>query len=150
MTTLLKRRKQMSYYAFLFALLTAGFWGAATVFDKLALVRLHPLAGVAVRSIAISIVAVGAVGIGLRERAWQGVDARSWFFIIMSGICSGLLGQWTYYKALKYGEASRVVPIVGGYPLIAFILAIVILHENLTAQKLCGAVLVVAGIVLLR
>jgi transporter family protein len=68
----------------------------------------------------------------------------------MSGMFSGLLGQWTYYKALKYAEASRVVPIVGGYPLIAFALAVLLLGESITAQKLGGAALVVAGIVLLR
>lgn len=140
----------MSYKAFLFALLTTGFWGVATVLDKLALARLQPLVGVTVRSFAISLIAAGALAVSLRGRAWQGIDARSWIFIIMSGIFSGLLGQWTYYKALKYAEASRVVPIVGGYPLVAFVLAILLLGENVTAQKLCGVVLVVAGIVLLR
>ena len=140
----------MSYQAFLFALLTAVLWGAATILDKFALARVQPLAGVAVRSMAISVVAVAALAATLRERAWEGVDARSWFFIIMSGMFSGLLGQWTYYKALKYAEASRVVPIVGGYPLIAFVLAVLVLGESITAQKLGGAALVVAGIVLLR
>ena len=140
----------MPYKAFLFALLTALFWGGATVLDKLALTRLQPLMGVVVRSFAISVMAGVALAVTLRERAWQGVDARSWFFIIMSGMCSGLLGQWTYYKALKYAEASRVVPIVGGYPLVAFALAVILLGEAVTAQKLCGALLVVGGIILLR
>ena len=140
----------MSYQAFLFALLTAALWGIATVLDKLALARLQPLVGVAARSVAISVVAVAALAATMRERAWEGVDARSWMFVIMSGMCSGLLGQWTYYKALKYAEASRVVPIVGGYPLIAFALAVLFLGESITPQKLGGAMLVVAGIVLLR
>lgn len=140
----------MSYQAFLFALLTTLFWGSASIFDKLALTRLHPLAGVAARSFAISLVAGAAVAVSLRERAWQGVDAQSWFFIILSGLFSGLLGQWTYYKALKYAEASRVVPIVGCFPLVAFVLAILLLGERLTLQKLCGTILVVAGIALLR
>ena len=140
----------MPYQAFLFALLTAALWGIATVLDKLALARLQPLVGVAARSVAISVVAVAALAATMRERAWEGVDARSWIFVIMSGMCSGLLGQWTYYKALKYAEASRVVPIVGGYPLIAFALAVLFLGESITPQKLGGAMLVVAGIVLLR
>lgn len=140
----------MTYQAFLFALLTVIFWGTATILDKLALARLQPLVGVAVRSIAISVVALGALTVSLRERAWQGVDARSWFFIIMSGMFSGLLGQWTYYKALKYADTSRVVPIVGAYPLVAFVLAVLLLGESVTAQKLCGTAFVVAGIILLR
>jgi transporter family protein len=139
----------MPYRAFLFALLTAGFWGAATVLDKLALARMQPLMGVAVRSVAIAVVA-GTMVASMHERVWQGVDARSWFFIIMSGMFSGLIGQWTYYKALKYADASRVVPIVGGYPLVAFLFAILVLGEEITVQKLCGTGLVVAGIVLLR
>lgn len=63
---------------------------------------------------------------------------------------SGPSGQWTYYKALKYAEASRVVSIVGGFPLIAFVVAVLLLGESLTLQKLCGTILVVAGIALLR
>lgn len=140
----------MPYQAFLFALLTAAFWGAATVLDKLALVRIQPLVGVVVRSLAISVVAVAALAATFRERTWENVDARSWLFIITAGMFSGLLGQWTYYKALKYAEASRVVPIVGGYPLIAFVLGVLVLGESITAQKLFGVVLVVGGIVLLR
>ncbi len=140
----------MALQAFLFALLTAVLWGAATVLDKLALARLQPLAGVLIRSVAISVAALAVAGATMRERVWEGIDARSWFFIIMSGMCSGLIGQWTYYKALKYAEASRVVPIVGGYPLVAFVLAVLVLGESITVQKLCGAGLVVAGIVLLR
>ena len=140
----------MPYKAFLFALLTTGFWGAATILDKLALAKLQPLVGVAVRSVAISFLAAGALAVSMRERVWEGIDARSWLLVIMSGVCSGLLGQWTYYKALKYAEASRVAPIVGGYPLVAFVLAILVLGESITAQKLCGVVCVVAGIVLLR
>jgi transporter family protein len=140
----------MAPQAFLFALLTAALWGAATVLDKLALARLQPIVGVLIRSVAISVAALAVAGATIRERVWEGIDARTWFFIIASGMCSGLIGQWTYYKALKYAEASRVVPIVGGYPLIAFILAVLVLGESLTAQKLCGAALVVAGIILLR
>jgi transporter family protein len=140
----------MQYQAFLFALLTILFWGGASILDKLALARLQPLAGVAARSFAISLAAGAAVAVSLRERAWQGVDARSWGFIILSGMFSGLLGQWTYYRALKYAEASRVVPIVGSFPLVAFLLGVLLLGESLTLQKLCGTILVVAGIALLR
>ncbi len=146
----------MAPQAFLFALLTAVFWGVATILDKLALARLQPLVGVAIRSVAIAVVAVATLATTLRGRAWESwegwgaIDARTWFFIIASGMCSGLIGQWTYYKALKYAEASRVVPIVGGYPLVAFLLAVLVLGESITVQKLCGAALVVAGIVLLR
>ena len=140
----------MSLQAFLFALLTAFFWGSAAIFDKLALAKLQPLAGVAARSLVITLVAVGAAAFSLRGRAWQGVDARSWVFIILSGLFSGLLGQWTYYKALKYADASRIVPIAGSFPLVAFVMAVLLLGESLTTQRLLGTILVVAGIALLR
>ncbi len=70
----------MTFQAFPFALLTALFWGSASILDKLALVRLHPLMGVAVRSIAISLVAWMDVGVSLKEHLREGVDARLWSF----------------------------------------------------------------------
>jgi len=57
--------------------------------------------------------------------------------------------MWLYFSAMKYWEASRVVPIVGAYPLIAFLFSLFLLGEQLTLQKGIGVVLVVVGVTLL-
>ena len=61
-----------------------------------------------------------------------------------------LLKKVAYFKALKYSESSRVVPIAGTYPLIALITSIIFLKEELTLAKAIGTLLVVVGIFLLR
>jgi transporter family protein len=53
------------------------------------------------------------------------------------------------YVALGYGDASQVVPFTSTYPLVALVLAWVVLGEQVTAGRAVGAVLVVAGAVLL-
>jgi transporter family protein len=67
----------------------------------------------------------------------------------MSGIVAGLLGMWSYFSAMKYWEASRVVPIVGAYPLFAFLFSLHLLGEQLTLQKGIGVILIVGGVILL-
>jgi transporter family protein len=67
-----------------------------------------------------------------------------------SGIVAGLLGVFTYYSALKTGNASRIVPLASVYPMIAFILSVLFLKENFTATKLLGTLFVILGIFLLK
>ena len=46
-------------------------------------------------------------------------------------------------------EASRVVPIVGAFPLVTFFIAVVVLSEKITLLKVLGALFIVAGVGLL-
>ncbi|HHY05140.1 MAG TPA: EamA family transporter [Thermoanaerobacterales bacterium] len=57
-------------------------------------------------------------------------------FVAGEGILSALIGQLFYYNALKYGEASKIVPICSSFPLITVILAIVFLNEQFTPYSL--------------
>jgi hypothetical protein len=46
-----------------------------------------------------------------RKPYWMMVARRTWFFLISSGIATGL--SWLcYFRALQLGEASRVAPVV--------------------------------------
>ncbi|MFC1805193.1 EamA family transporter, partial [Candidatus Omnitrophota bacterium] len=59
-------------------------------------------------------------------------------------------GQICFYHALKSAEASRIVPIAGSFPLVAFILGVLFLSETVTPLKLGGVLLVTLGIWALR
>lgn len=63
---------------------------------------------------------------------------------------ASLLGQLAYYYALKYSEASKVVPVSSSFPLFTLILAFLFLHENITFKKILGTLLVILGIILIR
>ncbi len=137
--------------AFIFALVTALLWGFAPVFEKAGLSgTIDPYIGVVIRSITIMI--VGLLGLFLVGRTGElaGVDLKSALFLIAGGLFAGFFGQFTYYSALKTGDASVVVPIAAAYPLITLIISVVFLHEAFTISKAAGIVMIVAGVILLR
>ena len=139
----------MERHGVLLALLTAFLWGSAPVFEKLGLIRISPLAGITIRSIAITIILLIIVLLTNVGEEIAHVDFKSVVFVVIGGIIAGLLGMWSYFEALKHWEASIVVPIAGAYPLFAFIFSIIFLGENLTLQKGIGVVLIASGVVLL-
>jgi transporter family protein len=139
----------MERHGLLFALLAAFLWGLAPVFEKLGLIRISPLAGIAIRNIAITIILLIIVFLTNVGKELLHVDLKSVVFVVIGGIIAGLLGMWSYFEALKHWEASRVVPIAGAYPLLAFIFSILFLGENLTLQKGIGVILIVSGVFLL-
>ena len=74
----------------------------------------------------------------------QDITAKSWIFLVLSGIATGL--SWLfYYKALQLGDASKVVPIDKFSVVISMILAFVILKEDLTFKTVMGGILITAG-----
>ena len=133
----------------IYALLTALLWGTAPVFEKLGLVKISPLAGLTIRTVTVTIILMVIVFFTDMAKEIVRVEARTLFFLVVSAIIAGLLGLWSYFKALKCWEASRVVPIVGAYPLFAFLFALLFLGEKLTLQKVLGVLLVVSGVFLL-
>ncbi|MBD3293702.1 MAG: EamA family transporter, partial [Armatimonadia bacterium] len=81
----------------------------------------------------------------------DGEPVAAWLIIVAavgSAVLAGLIGQIAYYQALGHADTSRVVPITSAYPLVAAIASIAIFREGVTWPKLVGAVLIVAGVVL--
>src|SRR3990172_6850580 len=135
---------------FILAILAAFFYGSAPIFEKIGLSNIDPLVGIFYRSCFVTVILSIYFG-------WQGKLATLFSYptnsilcLITGGFLSALIAQWFYFTALKSGEASKVVPISGSYPMIAMILALIVLGEGFTLSKLFGVILILAGIVLLR
>jgi len=139
----------MGKHGFIFALLAAFLWGLAPVFEKLGLVKISPLAGLTIRNIAITVIALIIVLFTNVGKEIIHADFKSVLFVVTGGILAGLLGIWSYFESLKHWEASRVVPIAGAYPLFAFILSMIFLEEKLTLEKGIGVILIISGVFLL-
>jgi len=138
----------MKLMVFLF--LTTLFWGMAATFDKLALGKTSPFAGMMVRQFILTGILL-AVGVGSGRLGTLGtLDGRSIVLFGLSGICGGAAGLWTYYHALRLGGASLVVPITATYPLIAVLLSWLILQESLTISRIIGTALIVLGVWLVK
>jgi len=133
----------------LYALAGAALWGAAPIFGKLGLIRLDPVVALSVRSLAVAAAITGWAAFSGRLSGPVSMDIRSVIFIGAEGLLASVLGHLAYFFALKHGEASRVAPVVAAYPVFTLGIAIMALGERLTAPKLVGTAMVLAGVILL-
>ena len=135
--------------AFLWALLAALIWGITSVIEKVVLVKIDPLPGLFYRclGVLIGIILLGAVI--LKPSQIKAVDFRSAALLIGAGFLGSFIAFIAFYKGLKLGEMSIVVPVAGSFYLIAFLLGIFILGETVNALKLLGVTFITVGIWLL-
>lgn len=132
------------------ALVASLLWGTAPILGKLGLRIADPATALLVRTMGVAVIMVswGAFSGGFARAAALGW--RPVVFLLGEGILASLLGHFAYLYALKFSEAGRVVPIAATYPLFTAAIAALFLGEALTWQKGLGALLVVAGVWLLK
>ena len=138
--------------AFTWALLASLCWGLAPLFEKAGLKgSTDPTVGVFVRSAGVCVGALAFLPLLLRLNGrFSEVPARSWILLGLGGILASLIGQICFYRALKMGDVSRVVPVGASYPVIACLMGVLLLREPVTLEKGIGILLVVGGTFLLR
>lgn len=78
------------------------------------------------------------------------VDLKSALLLMLGGLLASVVGQIFFYNALKLGEASKMVLVGGSYPVITFLLGILIFGESVNFYKILGAILVMIGLLLLK
>ena len=127
-----------------YALLSAVFAALTSILAKIGISNVNSNLATAIRTVVVVIVAWGLVFITGAQSGISDIGAKSWVFLVLSGIATGL--SWLfYYKALQIGEASKVVPIDKFSVVISMVLAFVILHEKVTAKAVIGGLLITAG-----
>ena len=125
-------------------------FGAALVaiFGKIGLGEVSPIPATMARAIVMaavtSLAAIAAGDVG--ELA--SIDRKGWIFIGLAGLAGA--GSWlAYFAALKIGQASAVSGLDRLSVVFVVVLAALFLGESLTAWKVVGAALMVAGAVLI-
>jgi transporter family protein len=94
--------------------------------------------------VAFSWVMVAALG---EQRAMLAVSRRSWMFLTLSGLATGI--SWlAYFRALQLGAASRVAPIDKLSLPLTIVLAAVALGEPMTLRLAGGVALMTIGALL--
>jgi len=133
-----------------FALSASLLWGVAPIFGKLGLRTADPATALLVRTLGVAVIMTAWA---LASGAFSRVAALGWrpvVFLLAEGVLASLAGHFVYLYALKLAEAGRVVPVAATYPLFTVAVAAVFLGESLTWQKVLGALLVAAGVWLLK
>lgn len=128
----------------IYAILSAVFAALTSILAKIGISDINSNLATAIRTIVVLIMAWGIVFMTGAQSGIQDITAKSWIFLVLSGIATGL--SWLfYYKALQLGDTSKVVPIHKFSVVISMILAFVILKEDLTFKTVMGGILITAG-----
>jgi len=134
--------------ALLAALLGMICWGVAPIFGKLGLQGIDPLTALVGRTfIAALLIGAAALG-GGRLGHLRAVPFQAWFLIALEAIFATLVGDLFYYAALKWGGAAQTTLVLSAAPLITLWVGWQFLREPLTAPRLLGAALIIAGVAL--
>lgn len=127
-----------------FAVLSAVFAAVTSIFAKVGIDGVDSNLATAIRTVVVVLMAWVIVFITGAQNGVTQISKKSWIFLILSGLATGL--SWLcYYKALQMGEASKVVPIDKMSIVITLVLAFTFLHEQLTYKSVIGCVLITAG-----
>ncbi len=76
------------------------------------------------------------------------IDAGTMLYLVLSGLATG--ASWLcYFRALQLGNINQVVPIDKSSTVLTIFLALIFLHEGLTAGKLVSVLLIGVGTMLM-
>ena len=128
----------------IFAIGSAVFAALTSILAKIGIEGVGPNLATAIRTLVVVAMAWVMVFITNQQSGLAEISKRSWIFLILSGLATGL--SWIcYYKALQLGQASKVVPIDKMSVVLTLILAFVFLHEQFTWKSIVGCLLITAG-----
>lgn len=133
---------------FWLALASAIFAALTSILAKVGIDGVGSHLATAIRTMVVVVMSWGMVFLTQQQSGLREIGTKSWVFLILSGLATG--ASWLcYYKALKLGDASKVVPIDKLSVVITLVLAFVFLHEKFTPKSLIGCVLISAGTLLM-
>src|SRR5215471_21136487 len=132
----------------IYALLSAAFASLTAIFAKIGVKDIDSDLATAIRTIVILILAWGIVLFKGVIPEVQNFTKQNWIFLVLSGCATGL--SWLFYfKALQLGKVSQVAPVDKLSVALAIILSVVFLKEPLTLKTAGGALLIIAGTLVL-
>ncbi len=131
-----------------YALLSAFFAALTAILAKVGIKGINSDLATAIRTIFILILAWGIVLFRKELNGHSNLTKTNLLFLGLSGIATGL--SWIFYfKALQLGKVSQVAPVDKLSVAIAIILSVVFLGETVTPKVLTGALLIIAGTIVL-
>ncbi len=132
----------------IYALLSALFASLTAIFAKLGISNVNSDLATAVRTVVILVVAWGIVFMRNEQHGLPLLSKRNVLFLVISGLCTGL--SWIFYfKALQMGKVAQVAPVDKLSVALTIILAAAFLKEVLTMKMIAGAILIIAGTLVL-
>ena len=128
------------------AIFSALFAGITAILSKCGIKNTDSDAAAAVRTSVVFVMAWLIVFITGAYAEITAISVRSWVFLILSGLATGI--SWLcYYYAIQNGQVSIVVPIDKLSILVTVIFSLLVFKEKLSAKAWTGLALLTAGTV---
>lgn len=132
----------------IYALLSAFFASLTAIFAKVGIANVNSDLATAIRTAVILVVAWAIVFARSEQRGLATLSKHNLVFLVISGLATGL--SWIFYfKALQIGKVSQVAPVDKLSVALTIVLAAVFLKEVLTVKIVVGALLIIAGTIVL-
>jgi len=132
----------------IYAILASLFAGLTSVLAKIGIKGVNSHLATAVRTVVIVIFSWFIVFIVGSHTQLTDVSARTWLFLIASGLATG--ASWLcFFYALKFGTVSSVSPLKKSSMILTIILAFLILGEPAGLSQMVGIGFIAAGTALM-
>lgn len=132
----------------LFAFGSAFFAALTTILAKIGIKGIDSNLATAVRTVVITVFAWGLVLLQGTGKDLAKIDRFSLLFLVLSGIATGL--SWLcYFKALQIGDVAKVSPVDKLSLVLAMVMALLFLHEKISAATWVGGGLIAAGVLVI-
>lgn len=132
----------------IYAVLSAVFASVTAILGKVGIEDIDSNLGTAIRTTVVLLMAWFMVLVTGKCSEVKKIEGRELLFIILSGIATG--ASWLcYYRALKEGPASVVVPIDKLSILVTIVFSRIVFNERLNIKSGEGIVAIIAGTILL-
>ena len=130
------------------AILSAVFAACTALLAKVGVEHIDSNLATAIRTTVV-LFFTWSIVLGLNaHRGLPAIGRRSWIFLVLSGLCTGL--SWLcYFRALQIGPVSGVAPIDKLSVALVIVFAWLFLHESLTPLKILGGSLITIGALVL-
>jgi transporter family protein len=129
------------------AILSAVFAALTAIFAKVGVAGINADLATLIRTLIILALVAGIVAATGQWQSPSSISARSWIFLVLSGLATG--ASWLcYFRALKIGEAAKVAPIDKLSVLLVAVIGVMFLGEKLSWANWLGVALIAAGAIL--
>lgn len=131
-----------------YAVLSAFFASVTAIFAKLGVLNINSNLAIGIRTLVV-LVLLWTIILSRGEAKGMGALTRqNIIFLVVSGLATGF--SWLFYfKALQLGKVSEVAIIDKLSVVLTIILAMLFLGEALTLKTAIGAILIIAGTLVL-
>ncbi|MDB5263781.1 MAG: protein of unknown function transrane [Adhaeribacter sp.] len=132
----------------IYALLSAVFASLTAIFAKLGVSSISSNLATAIRTVVILLIAWAVVLAKGETKELATLSRQGLVFLVISGVTTGL--SWLFYfKAMQLGKVSQVAPVDKLSVALTIVLSVIFLNEALTIKTAIGAVLIIAGTLVL-